>query len=72
MLNQYSKFQCFMFKSFKDIIPFIYHFSPELVPCITSLAQAVMSQAESKEPLNRGSIMLMPVYLFETNGFMIN
>ena len=61
-----------MFKGFKDILPFIYHFSPVPVQCITTLAQAVTSQAENREPLRRVSIMIMPEYLFETNSFMIN
>ena len=61
-----------MFKGVKDIPPFIYHFSPVLVQCIISLAQAVTSQAENKKPLNRVSIIIIPEYLIETNGFRIN
>ena len=39
-----------MFKGFKDILTFTYHFSSVLVKCITSLAQAVTSQADNGEP----------------------
>ena len=58
-----------MLKGFKDILTFILHFSSVLVQCFTSLAQAVTSQAENREPLKRVYIMIMPEYLFETNGF---
>ena len=43
-----------------------------LVQCFTSLAQAVTSQAENMEPLKRAYIMIMPEYLFETDGFRMN
>ena len=61
-----------MFKGLKDILTFIYHFSSVLAQCITSLAQAVMSHTESREPLNSVFIVIMPIYLFETNGFGMN
>ena len=72
MLNPYSKLKGFMLKGFKDILSFIFHFSPVLVQCITSLAQVVTSQAENREPLKRVSIVIIPKYLFETNGFRMN
>ena len=50
----------------------MYHFSSVLVQCFTSLAQAVTSQAENKEPLKRACIMIMPEYLFETDDFRMN
>ena len=58
-----------MLKRFKDILTFILQLSSVLVQCFTSLAQAVMSQAENREPLKRAYIMIMPEYLFETDGF---
>ena len=61
-----------MLKGSKDILTFIVHLSSELVQCFTSLAQAVTSQAENRNPLKRVFIGVMPEYLFETNGFMIN
>ena len=61
-----------MLKSFKDILTLILHLSSVLVQCFTSLAQAVTSQAENREPFKRVFIGVMPEYLFETNGFMIN
>ena len=57
-----------MFKGFKEILPFIYHFFSVLVQCITCLAQAVNSQAENKEPGKRVFIEIIPKYLFETYG----
>ena len=50
----------------------IYHFSSVLVQCFTSLAQAVTSQTESREPLKSTLIVTRPEYLFEINGFGIN
>ena len=61
-----------MLKGFKGIITFILHFSSVLVQCFTFLAQAVMSQAENREPLKRAYIMIMPKYLFETDGFRMD
>ena len=61
-----------MLKGFTDILTFILHFSTVLVQCLTSLAQAVTSQAEHRKPLQRVFIVIMPEYLFETNGFRIN
>ena len=39
---------------------------------LISLAQAVTSQAETRELLKRVFIVIMPQYLFEFNGFRIN
>ena len=61
-----------MLKSFRDILTFILHLSSVLVQCFTSLAQAVMSQAENMEPLKSAYIMVMLEYLFETDGFRMN
>ena len=61
-----------MLKGFKDILTFILHFSTVLFQCFTSLAQAVTSQTENRKPLQRVFIVIMPEYLFETNGFRIN
>ena len=72
MINPYSKFWGFMLKSFKDILTLILVVSSVLVQCFTSLAQTVMSQAENREPLKRAYIMIMPEYLFETDGFRMN
>ena len=72
MHNPYSKFQGCMLKGFKDILTFILNFFLVLVQCFTSLAQAVTSQAENRKPLQRVFIVLMPEYLFETNGFKIS
>ena len=47
MLKLYSKFQDSMFKSLEVIITFTCQFSPVLVQCVSSLVQAVMSQAEN-------------------------
>ena len=57
---------------FKDILIFNSHVPSVLVWCITSLAQAVTSQAEDWGPLQRVFIVIMPQYLFEINGFRIN
>ena len=61
-----------MLKRFKDILTFILHLSSVLVQCFTSLTQAVTSQAENRKPLKRAYIMIMPEYLFETDGFRMN
>ena len=71
MLNLCSKFQGFMTMHFKDILIFNSHFPSVLVWCITSLAEAVKSQAEDWGPLKRVFIVIMPQYLFEINGFRI-
>ena len=39
---------------------------------LTSLAQAVTSQAETRELLKRVFIVIIPQYLFEFNGFRMN
>ena len=61
-----------MLKGFKDIFTFILHFSSVLVQCFTFLAQAVTSEAETREPLKRAYIMIMSEYLFETDGFRMD
>ena len=61
-----------MLRSFKDIQTFISHYSSVTVQCFTSLAQAVTSQAETRELLKRVFIVIMPEYLFEFNGFRMN
>ena len=61
-----------MLKGFKDILTFILHPSTVLVQCFTFLAQAVTSQAENKKPLKRVFMVILPDYLFETNGLRIN
>ena len=71
MLNPYSKFHSFMLKGFKDMLTCMHHFSSALVQCFTSLAQAVTSQTESREPLKSALIVIMPEYLFEINCFGI-
>ena len=53
-----------MIRSFKDIQTFISHYSSVIVQGFTSLAQAVTSQAETRELLKRVSIVMMPQYLF--------
>ena len=63
MLNPYAKFQGFMLKGFKDMLTLISHVSSVLVQCITSLAQAVTSQAEKREPIKSVFIVVMPEYL---------
>ena len=72
MLDPYSKFCGFMLRSFKDIQTCISHYSLVKVQCFTSLAQAVTSQAETRELLKRVFIVIMPEYLFEFNGFRMN
>ena len=72
MLNPYSKFQDFMLRSFKDISTFISHYSSVIVQCFTSLAQAVTSQAETRELSKKVVIVIMLQYLFEFNGFRMN
>ena len=72
MINPYSKFQSCMLKGFKDILTFILHFSSVLDQCFTYLAQTVTSQAENRKLLQRGFIVIMHEYFFETNGFRIN
>ena len=72
MLIPYSILQSCMLKGFKDILIFILHFPSVLVRCSTSLAQDVTSQAENRKPLQRVFTVIMPEYLFETNGFRIN
>ena len=61
-----------MLRSFKDIQTYISHYSSVTVQCFTSLAQAVTSQAETRELLKRVFIVIMPEYLFEFNGFRMN
>ena len=39
---------------------------------LNSLAQAVTSQAETRELLKRVFIVIIPQYLFEFNGFRMN
>ena len=72
MINVYSEFLGFMLKGFKDILTFILHFFSVLVQCFNFLAQAVTSQAENREPLKRAYIMIMPKYLFETDGLRMD
>ena len=62
-----------MLNHFKDILTFILHLFSVLVQCFTYLvAQAVTSQAENRKPLKRAYIMIMPEYLFETDGLRMN
>ena len=61
-----------MLKAFKDMLTYMHHFSSVLVQCFTSLAQAVISQTESRETLKSALIVIMPEYLFEINCFGIN
>ena len=42
------------------------------IPMLTSLAQAVTSQAETRELLKRVFNVIIPQYLFEFNGFRMN
>ena len=51
---------------------FILHFSSVLLQSFTFLAQVVTSQAENREPLKRAYIMIMPKYVFETDGFRMD
>ena len=69
MLNPYAKSQGFMLNGFKDMLTLI---SSVLVQCITSLSQAVMSQAEKREPIKSVFLVVMPEYLFRINNFRIN
>ena len=69
MLNPYAKFQGFMLNGFKDMLTLI---SSVLVQCNTSLSQAVMSQAEKREPIKSVFLVVMPEYLFRINNFRIN
>ena len=48
-----------MLNGYKDILKLILHFSSVLVQCFTYLAQAVTSQAETREPLQKVFIVLM-------------
>ena len=61
-----------MLKGFKDMLTLISYVSSVLVQCITSLAQAVTSQAEKREPIKSVFIMVMPKYLFRINNFKNN
>ena len=63
MLNPHSKFQ-----GFQEVLKI----SSGMVQCFTSPTQAVMSQAETREPLKRVFIVIIPEYLFEFNGFRMN
>ena len=68
-LSPYCKCYGFMIK---DTLTFIFYFSSVLAQCNTSTVQAVTSLAENREPLKRVSIVIIPKYLFETNGIRIN
>ena len=61
-----------MLRSFKDIQTFKSHYYSVIVQCFTSLAQAVTSQAETRELLKSVFFMIMPKYLFQFNGFRMN
>ena len=61
-----------MLKDFEDMLTCICHFSLVLAQCSTSLAQAVTSQTEKREPLKSALLVIMSEYLFEINGFGIN
>ena len=61
-----------MLRGFKDMQTFISHYSSVTVQCFTSLAQAVTSQAETRELLQRVVIVTIPEYLFEFNVFRMN
>ena len=67
MLNLYPKFQ-----GFKRYPNFHISLCLSTSPVHNPLAQAVTSQAEDREPLKRDFIVIMPNYLFETNGFRLN
>ena len=51
---------------------FMSQYSSVTVQCFTSLAQAVTSQAETRELLKRVFIVIIPEYLFEFNVFRMN
>ena len=53
MLKIYQKFQDSVFKSFEVINTFTSQFSPVQVQCLSSLVQAVTSQAEKCKHLKR-------------------
>ena len=72
MLNQYAKFHGCILKGFKDMLTLISNVSSVLVQYIISLAQAVTSQAENREPIKSVFIVFMPEYLFRINNFRIN
>ena len=72
MLNLYSKIESFMLNCSKNILTYNNHFSSVLVQCFTSLAQAVTSQTESREPLKSALIVTKPENLFKITGFGIN
>ena len=72
MLNPYSKFKGFMLRGLKDIQTCIMHLSSVIVQCFISLAQAVTSQADPREPLKRVFIVIMPKYLFALICFRMN
>ena len=72
MLNPYDKFQGFKVKDFKDMLTLKANVSSVLVQCITSLSQAVKSQAEKREPIKSVFFVVMPEYLFRINNFRIN
>ena len=60
-----------MLKGFEAMLTCICLFSSVLAQCSTSLAQAVTSQAKSRELLKSALIVIMSEYLFEINGFGI-
>ena len=61
-----------MLRGFKDNKTFISHYPSILVQCFTSLAQAVTSQAETRELLKRDFIVIIHKYLLEFSGFRMN
>ena len=61
-----------MLRGFKDMHTFISHYSSVTVQCFTSLAQAVTSQAETRELLKRVFIVIIPECLFDINVFRMN
>ena len=54
------------------MLTLISHVSSVLVQYIISLAQAVTSQAEKREPIKSVFIVFTPEYLFRINNFRIN
>ena len=70
MVNTFSKSQGFV-----RVLRYSNFYNSLLLstsPVHTSLTQAVTSQAQNREPLNRVFTVIMPKYLFEIDGFRIN
>ena len=71
MLEQYSKYQAFIYTHSKVILTFVSKTSPVLVEYFSSLSQPVTSQAENNEPLEWVLIVFVIEYTSESPVFMV-